>query len=279
MKDLTTETQRTQRPGMLFSVSSVSLWWSFRSVKSLIKLSRQIAAVAALLLTAALSMQAGCRQRGDTENLLAGIDRSLALAARFLMAKQSPDGAWRSEQYGGLKDGPSLTPPILKFLFYFPNPGNETRDSFRRGVDYLMSWIGADGKVRTDRGLLSFPVYTAALASVVVDLENQNESHRRAGAAWLNHLLAYRLGTNLGWNPEDTPFGGWGYSAFIPEKPGKGASPYESNLSATLFGIAALRHAGFAADDPIYTEILTFVMKCQNFSEARGAGDALFDDG
>src|SRR5437867_1085362 len=76
----------------------------------------RIAAAAALLLAAALSMQTGCRQRGGTDNLLAGIDRSLALAARFLVAGQSPDGAWRSEQYGGLKDGPSLTPPILKFL-------------------------------------------------------------------------------------------------------------------------------------------------------------------
>jgi hypothetical protein len=255
---------------MLFSVFPVSLGWIFRS--------GQFAAAAALLLAAALSIQTGCRQREGTEKLLAGIDHSLALAARFLMSKQSADGAWRSEVYGGLKDGPSLTPPILKFLFYLPDPSKDTRDSFRRGDDYLMSWIEADGKVK-DRGLLAFPVYTAAMASVVVDLENQDEAHRRAQAVWLNHLLNYRLGKSLGWNPEDTPFGGWGYAVFIPEKPRNGMSPYESNLSATLFGIAALRHAGVPAGDPIYTEILTFVMKCQNFSDDRGGGDALFDDG
>src|SRR2546421_1968340 len=49
--------------------------------------------------------------RGDVD-LLARIDRAQARAIRYLLAHQSSDGAWRSETYGFLKDGPSLTAHI-----------------------------------------------------------------------------------------------------------------------------------------------------------------------
>src|SRR5207247_7629208 len=97
-----------------------------------------------LLLAAAPLIQSGCKPRHGEGGLVEEIDRSLGRAARFFVMKQSLDGAWRSEHYGGLKDGPTLTPPILKCLFFMPNPSSETRTSFRKGVSFLMSMIGPD---------------------------------------------------------------------------------------------------------------------------------------
>ena len=221
----------------------------------------------------------GCREPQGDKELVARTDRSLARGARFLVSKQLPDGAWRSEVYGGLKDGATLTPPILKAFAYLPNPDTETRAALRKGVSYLMSWIGADGRIRSDGSELPFPVYTAALASMVVDMESQDPAHERARSAWFHHLLQYRLSGSLGWKPEDSAFGGWGYAVHVPKKAGPGESPYESNLSATIFGIGALRHAGVALDDPIYREVRSFVARCQNFPEEGKDADPRFDDG
>src|SRR5882672_5572221 len=44
------------------------------------------------------------------------IDSSLQSAVKFLIEHQSPDGAWRSETYGFLKDGASLSPHVAAFL-------------------------------------------------------------------------------------------------------------------------------------------------------------------
>src|SRR2546423_13640092 len=50
----------------------------------------------------------GALSRGVVDRL-ARIDLAQARALRYLLAHQSSDGAWRSETYGFLKDGPSLT--------------------------------------------------------------------------------------------------------------------------------------------------------------------------
>src|SRR5437763_12758377 len=48
------------------------------------------------------------------------INKSLSAAAQYLIQRQSPDGAWRSETYGFLKDGASLTPHVTAFLNQLP---------------------------------------------------------------------------------------------------------------------------------------------------------------
>src|SRR3954465_5621822 len=44
------------------------------------------------------------------------INLSLQSATKFLIEHQSPDGAWRSETYGFLKDGASLSPHVAALL-------------------------------------------------------------------------------------------------------------------------------------------------------------------
>jgi squalene-hopene/tetraprenyl-beta-curcumene cyclase len=214
--------------------------------------------------------------------LITRIDAALGAASRFLVRQQSLDGAWRGKAYGSLRNGPALTPYVMSCLFFLPQGGSDARGAFRKGVAFLISMVGDDGEIREPFFGLNYPVYTAASASRVVVLAKKDEVHRKAQRAWLNYLLRRRLSRERGWKPSDPEFGGWGYSLRIPRKPPEGGWRerfVESNLSATLFGIAALRSARIPASDPLYAEILVFVKRCQNFPEGPEDGDPKFDDG
>jgi len=214
--------------------------------------------------------------------LISRIDAALQRSAAYLLRSQRPDGSWRSDFYGCFREGPTLTPYVMSCLFFLPQAGEPGRQSFSRGVNYLVGFVGPDGRIRTPPDGMSYPVYTAAMASRVVVLQARTPQHRRAQSAWLDYLRERRLGPPLGWKPADREFGGWGFFGDIPRKPPQGQPRpmmCESNLSATLFGVAALRSAGAKAGEPIYGEILVFVKKCQNFGESEDQADPAFDDG
>ncbi len=232
-----------------------------------------------LMMAAALTV-AGCgtaqRQR------LARIDASLTGAVEYLVARQSPDGAWRSQTYGCFRDGPTLTPYIMSCLLFLPQGRQNVQSSFRKGVQYLDDMVDENGNIRTGPHGLNFPVYTAASASRVVVLLDRTAQRLRAQAAWLDYLRARRLSASLGWKPSDADYGGWGFSLDIPRKPAPGrlkGAFCESNLTATIFGIGALASAKIPRDDPVWKDILIFVRKCQNFSDDSAASDERFDDG
>lgn len=225
-------------------------------------------------------MAAGCGTMQARR--LARIDASLAKAAQYIVAKQSPDGAWRSETYGCFRDGPALTPYVMSGLFFLHQGGDEVRTSFRKGVKYLVEMVDEEGNIREGPYGLMFPVYTAASASRVIPLEKKSQQHRRAQAAWLAYLRRRQLNKYLGWKPSDPEYGGWGFSLRIPYKPAPGKLKeafFESNLSATIFAIGALRSARVPPEDPVWSDTLIFVKKCQNFSDDPAKSDPRFDDG
>src|SRR5207249_2787990 len=85
-------------------------------------------------------------------------------------------------------------------------------------------------------------------------------------------LLDRQLTEKHGWKPEDKEYGGWGYCRLVPTKPepGKFAPPLiESNLSATVFAVDALKAAG-VSDRAAYDAALVFVRRCQNVNFFRG---------
>ncbi|MFH1264849.1 MAG: prenyltransferase/squalene oxidase repeat-containing protein [Planctomycetota bacterium] len=214
--------------------------------------------------------------------LVGRIDASLAKAGRFLVAGQSPDGAWRSETYGAFRDGPTLTPYVMSCLFYLPQAGPDAPAAYRRGVDYLAGFVDHDGRLDVGPRELLFPVYTAASASRVVVLQESGPRNEQAQEAWLAYLLRRQLNEALGWSRSDPEYGGWGFSLGVPEKPRPGELKerfFESNLAATIFGLAALRSAKVAQDDPAYRQALVFVRRCQNFSDDPSRSDSRFDDG
>lgn len=215
-------------------------------------------------------------------DLVKRIDGALAKAAGFLVSKQSDDGAWRSETYGCFRDGPELTPHVLSSLYFLPQGGESVRPAFDKGATFMMKLVSKEGQIEPGPHGLNFPVFTAGSASRVVVLEKKDEPHLRARAAWLAYLRERQLVEANGWQPMHASYGGWGFSIEVPKLPtagGEGGHFFESNLVATLFGIAALRSAQVPFDDPIYQKVLTFVKRCQNFSDNPAQGDPLFDDG
>src|SRR5262249_25533007 len=91
-----------------------------------------------------------------------------------------------------------------------------------------------------------------------------------------------QLTEELGWEPGDPAFGGWGYSI---EPPARGAAvlepehPIDADLSSTLFAIGALRIACVEAGDPAIRKALTFIERCQNVAVSDPGGDPRYDDG
>jgi squalene-hopene/tetraprenyl-beta-curcumene cyclase len=204
------------------------------------------------------------------------IDRSLAEASRFLTARQASDGSWRSDTYPAFKDGASLTPLVLHALLSGPNA-----DSTRRGVEFLSRMVLPDGTIKAAPDGISYPVYTAALAVIVLG-RSPDPAQQKARDAWLTFLRDRQLTEALGWQPPDKEFGGWGYCRDIPRKPKPGESPApltESNLSATALALEALRSTNCPSDDPALKNALVFVQRCQNFSGEANRADVTFDDG
>jgi len=210
------------------------------------------------------------------------VDIALQKAARYLVSKQSPDGAWRSETYGAMRDGPSLTPLVMSALLFLPQAGVDGQAALGKGADYLAGFAGDDGRLKVQARELLFPVYTAASASRVLVLVQRSPRNVRAQQAWLAYLRGRQLNESLGWQPADPEYGGWGYALDVPRKPAPGKPKellHESNLAATVFALAALRSAKVPSGDPAYAQALGFVKRCQNFSDDAAAADPKFDDG
>ena len=202
------------------------------------------------------------------------IDRSIG----YLLSQQHEDGTWRSKTYGAMRDDLALTATIAKSLM-LASPSDQTHQACERALTALRHWIASPPQQRTLR--LEFPVYTAALAAIVLhrsgDLEN-----REAAVLWLDLLCEHQLTERLDWSPTDLSYGGWGYSVFPPRKPSGdfGARlPFESDLSSTLFAISSLRLCGVTVDDPAIRSARVFIERCQNFTDDATAADPLFDDG
>src|SRR4030042_803461 len=151
---------------------------------------------------------AGCGRARQTR--VERIDDSLTKAVKYLMVKQSEDGAWRSETYGCFRDGPTLTPYIMSCLLFLPQGGVRMQGSFRKGARYVMDMVDEDGNIRLGEHGLNFPVYTAASASRVVVLLGKAGEHKEAQTARLAFLLARRLSSSLGWEPSDADSARWG---------------------------------------------------------------------
>ena len=239
--------------------------------------------IASILMPAAASAMLGCSSTAGertSPSRMEQINRSLAAAATFLIHQQSPDGAWRPDTYGVFKDGPSLTPLVLQAILATP-PGPRQESALHKGTRYLANMVQADGRIDAGPRGLSYPVYTAANAVLVLS-QPCNAQYLKARATWLAYLRARQLTEELGWQPADREYGGWGYANGLPRKPkpGEPVPPLtESNLSATVCALSALHAAGVPATDPAFKKALTFVKRCQNYGDDPTLRDRALDDG
>jgi hypothetical protein len=226
--------------------------------------------IAAMVMILLLSMHASASAAADADDLCVRIDRSLDDAVQFLLRHQASDGAWRSRAYGPLRDGPSLTGHVLPALGMLP--GEPAADAHARGREYLLRLLDDQPPV------LHFPVYTlSGMARLLATPETEADAARREKVIEL--LRQRQLAEPLGWSPDDAPYGGWGYGIALPGRPEQGPpwpALVESNLSATMHAVEALRALGVPGDDPVFERSLSFVERCQNYSVP---ADEAFDDG
>ncbi|WP_428938669.1 prenyltransferase/squalene oxidase repeat-containing protein [Fontivita pretiosa] len=218
--------------------------------------------------------------RGADPALQRRLERAMESAGGYLLGRQSPDGAWHSGVHGSFRDGVGLTPHVMTTLYFLASEHPPAAESIERGLQFLLSITDEQGRLRPGFSQLNFPVYTSAEISWVLAMCDRMR-HPAIERAWLSRLRERQLNAALGWNPQDAEFGGWGYSPLIPHKLPSGARGLmvDSNLSATVFALGALRVARVAHDDPAWRDALVFIDRCQNFQDDPGRHDDRYDDG
>lgn len=185
---------------------------------------------------------------------------SLRAAAGFFAARQSRDGAWRSDVCAAFRGGDALTPVVLWAL------STAKTDAAARGLRWLEELT--DSAVR--RGAVVYPLFTAGYAAQVFAASGDT---RRAGV-WAEVVESLRIRAELGWPAAGAACGAWGDSPRPPRLPPDVSPPPDMlapNISATVLALQALRATGRATK-----HALPFIESCQNFSA--GAPGA-FDDG
>lgn len=204
---------------------------------------------------------------------------ALARGVEFLLKRQSPDGAWRSDVYATFKDGTALTPLAVATLQEAHDAGAHTPEveaAIKTGLTWLAQFTKPDGTVVPPADGFDYPLYTASLTlKALAHASAKDFASQRA--AWVRYIKERQLTETLGWQPEEKQYGGWGYCRVVPKKPEPGQfapSLIESNLSATLFALDALRATG-EADANVYQAAATFVRRCQN---ADGGFHFIYDD-
>ena len=193
------------------------------------------------------------------------IDAALSRAGSYLVARQGPDGSIRSEMYPFFRDGYSLTPLVLAALFALPDDGAHAA-AYARGVDFLATIVGPDGKLRDDLHAPRYPLYSMAIGVLVLNV-GKNDRHRAARDALVQGLRERQLVERNGWRPDDPSYGGWSYFDGIPTRPAAPDEEREANLSATLYAVGALALAGTPPDDPSLVAARAFVGRCRRASD------------
>jgi squalene-hopene/tetraprenyl-beta-curcumene cyclase len=211
----------------------------------------------------------------NEQTLSNSIAHSLTAANNFLTKHQLPDGSWRSQIYGPFKDGQSLTSLIAATLAPLHHR-TDCQPAWSRATNYLAAV--APTEQATTNPELTYPAYTAAGA--ILAMANHSEFNT-ARDNWLHYLRSLQLTEQHGWQPSDNSHGGWGYaSAGLQPINGIPATPLAvPNLSATAFALESLRSAGVQTCDPAIQKALTFVNRCQNWSDHPTQQDKHFDDG
>ena len=204
---------------------------------------------------------------------------ALALGVEYLLKQQAPDGAWRSDVYATFKDGSALTPFAVTALQEALDAGAGTdalRVAIKKGCEHLATFTTPDGVVKPPADGFDYPLYTSALALKAFSHPTATDfaKHR---PAWVKYIKERQLTEKLGWKPDEKQYGGWGYCRVIPKKPEPNTfapNLLESNLSATVFALDALRAAG-ELDAEVSKAAAVFVRRCQN---ADGGFHFIYDD-
>ena len=146
----------------------------------------------------------------DAESLLA--KQVLNKATAFLQARQSADGAWRSETYGLLKSGQSLTPFVLFALTdSLTDKRQPNEESIQKAISFLRAKSDPNGvHGRADPDFLDYPNYSTAYALRCFLRFGNADDQARIGKM-TSYLEAQQFSEKAGFEPDSPAYGGWGF--------------------------------------------------------------------
>ncbi|GAA5506195.1 hypothetical protein [Novipirellula caenicola] len=153
----------------------------------------------------------------------------------YLLAQQSPDGAWRSQTYALLKSGQALTPFVLSIL-------QDCDSKFVESVTAAQahSWMinhmrnGVLGVADPD--VLEYPVFASAFA---LRCFNAMSDHGAVVDSLRRFLIGEQFTESRGFPKTHLAYGGWGFGG--PQPAGQTG---HMDLAHTRWVLAALRDSG-----------------------------------
>jgi hypothetical protein len=168
-----------------------------------------------------------------------------ARAARWLWSRQAPDGGWRSETYGLLRSGQSLTPFVLSTLLRVPaEVASPPEGGVPRALAFLRARVDREGgSGRADPMLEDYPTYATSLAALAFARAGGAEADVSRAARWLR---SRQFAEGGGWAPEHPAYGAWGMGGPLRRPPHTG----HLDLSMTRHALEALAASGAAPTDP-----------------------------
>lgn len=212
---------------------------------------------------AAASLTLGCGRRSEEQTVEVPTPEpaqgTAAEAAQrgvtWLLGAQGEDGRWRSETYGFMSRGESLTPFVLKALLTAPDLTRLT-DAVGRGLNACLQMANDDGALGFGGPAPDYPVYATALAlsclgrvrpagwlKVATPLRQWLVT-QQFGSAWRGHTALGGFG--MGWQKRPVP-------------PNAG----HVDLSMTRRALEALRDTGSDVGDPAFRLGNRFLAACQ----------------
>ncbi len=204
---------------------------------------------------------------------------ALERAQLFLTKQQRDDGSWRSDHYGHLADGASLTAHVAVQM---RRSDRLDADRHAAAVDFVLRHNGGAPPVNE-------PIHTTALVLELLAGVN-TPAAETARQRRFERLANRRLAGPGGQRADHPDHGGWSYALIDPPAPGpdqrQGPGPFSANLSATRFAIDALHMPGDRLPPGATAEIraewsaaaATLALRCQNTPE-RGPADSTGIDG
>lgn len=170
-------------------------------------------------------------------------EEALARAVEYLWSKQAEDGSWRSEQYGVMRGGESLTPFVLHALLQsIDEMSADEAGRVLRAAEFISSHIDDEGAIgRSDPDILEYPVYSTAFAlESFCRIQNYRHLLGAAGDEAMDHMAAFLRSAQYqeanGFSETDVAYGGWGFNA-----PVRSGVVGHMDLAHTRKALAALR--------------------------------------
>ena len=187
---------------------------------------------------------------------------------RYLAARQSADGAWRSGRYAAFREGDVLTPVVL-WAMQASRGETGSDEALARGLEWLRRLTDASCSQPSPWLALRYPLFTASYAAQVLV---RSGDHDRA-AAWVKIIEQLRTSEALGWPASDPMCGAWSDASAPPRYVSPVPDMLAPNISATALAMSALA----AMDDGARSlAARPFLGYCQNFPDSEPTE---FDDG